>query len=210
MFVDVGLTFRELAMNDPLPRAAIQQAIFEFLRGRDDSAIFGAMAVNAYVDERRMTEDVDIVSIRARDLANELRTRLNEKFQIAVRVRIVRGGIGFRVYQVAEPKNRHLIDVRPVEALPPVERIDGVLVVTPEELIAGKVMSCVRRKGQPKSFTDRRDLAHMLLRFPELKREHGEVRQRLEAHRANEEMLALWTELVATEIPPEEEDAEFS
>jgi hypothetical protein len=103
-----------------------------------------------------------------------------------------------------------LIDVRPVEALPQVERIDGVLVVTPEELIAGKVMSCVSRKGQPKSFTDRRDLAHMLLRFPELKREHGEVRQRLEAHRANEEMLALWTELVATEIPPEEEDAEFS
>jgi hypothetical protein len=210
MFVDVGLTFRELAMNDPLAKARIQQAIFEFLSGRDDSAVFGAMAVNAYVDERRMTEDVDIVSIRARDVADELRTRLNKQFQIAVRVRIVRGGIGFRVYQIAKPKNRHLVDVRPVEALPPVERIDGVLVVTPEELIAGKVMSCVRRKGQPKSFTDRRDLAHMLLRYPDLKREHGEVRQRLAAHGANEQVFAFWTELVATEILPEEEDGEFS
>jgi hypothetical protein len=31
MFVDTGLTFREIIMNEPLPKGAIQQAIFDFL-----------------------------------------------------------------------------------------------------------------------------------------------------------------------------------
>jgi hypothetical protein len=210
MFVEAGLTFREFAMNEPLPKSTIQQAVLEYLQGRDDAALFGAMAVNAYVDERRMTEDVDVVSTRAKELAEELRAKLNEQFHIAVRVRSVRDGIGFRVYQIAKPKNRHLADVRPVESLPQVERIDGVLVATPPEVIAGKVMSCVRRKGKPKSFTDRRDLAHMLLRFPELKREHGPVRDLLESRGAGDEVFSFWNEIVAEEITPEDEDEEFS
>jgi hypothetical protein len=210
MLVDTGLTFREIVMNEPLPKGTIQQAVFDFLKDRADAAIFGAMAVNAYVEERRMTEDVDIVSPRAKELAEELRQNLNERFNIAVRVRTVRGGIGYRLYQVAKPKNRHLADVRPSDPLPAVERIDGVLVVTPPELIASKVMSCVRRKGKPKSYTDRRDLAHLLLRFPKLKVEYGEVQQRLHAHGADEDVMALWRALVAEEILPEEEDDEFA
>jgi hypothetical protein len=168
------------------------------------------MAVNAYVDERRMTEDVDIVSLRATELAEELRKSLSEQFHIAVRIRTVREGIGFRLYQLSKPKNRHLADVRPVTTLPPSEPIDGILVVIPSEVIAGKVISCVRRKGKPKSFTDRRDLAHMLLRFPELKTEQGAVAQRLEAQGANEEVWDFWRQLVAEAILPEEEDDEFS
>ena len=62
MRVDTGLTFREIVMNDPLPKGTIQQSVVNFLAGREDAAIFGVMAVNAYIDERRMTEDVDIVS----------------------------------------------------------------------------------------------------------------------------------------------------
>jgi len=210
MLVDTGLTFREIVTNDPLPKGTIQQAVFDFLDGREDAALFGAMAVNAYVDERRMTEVVDIVSTRAKELAEELRGHLKERFRIAVCVRTVREGIGFQLYQLAKPKNRHLVDVRPVDTLPPVERIDGILVVTPAEVIAGKVTSCIRRKGKPKSFTDRRDLAHMLLRFPELKVEHGAVQQRLEAEGADHESLALWRQLVAEEILSEEEDDEFA
>ena len=206
MLVDTGLTFHEIIMNDPLPKGTIQQAVVDFLKGRDDAAIFGAMAVNAYIDERRMTEYVDIVSNRAKELAEELRGHLNQQFHIAVRIRKVGDEIGFRLYQLAKPKNRHLVDVRPVESLPPAQRIEGVLVVTPAEVVAGKVISCVRRKGKPKSFTDRRDLAHMLLRFPELKVEDGVVRQRLEAHGADEKVLAFWCELVAEEILPEEDD----
>ena len=210
MLVDTGLTFREIVMNDPLPKGTIQQAVVDFLKGREDAAIFGAMAVNAYIDERRMTEDVDIVSTHAGELAESLQQHLNEQFHIAVRIRMVRDGVGFRLYQLAKPKNRHLVDVRPVDSLPPTERIDGVLVVTPAEVIAGKVLSCIRRKGKPKSFTDRRDLAHMLLRFPEFKVVGDIVQQRLEAQGADEQVLAFWRELVAEEILPEEEDDEFS
>lgn len=210
MLVDAGLTFREIVMNDPLPKGVLQQAIFDFLQGRDDTAVFGAMAVNAYVDERRMTEDVDVVTTSAAELCEALQQRLNQQFHIAVRVREVREGSGFRIYQLAKPKNRHLVDVRPVEALPPTQRIDGILVVTPVEVIAGKVLSCVRRRGKPKSFTDRRDLAQMLLKFPDLKVFEGEVKERLESYEADEDVLAMWHEVVNQEIVPEEDDDEFS
>jgi hypothetical protein len=209
MLVDAGLTFHEIVTNDPLPKGTIEQAIVDFLTGREDAAIFGDMAVNAYVDERRMTEDVDIVSPRARVLADELRQRLNEQFHIAVRVREIGGETGFRIYQIAKPKNRHLAAVRAVESLPPSDRIAGVSIVTPPEVIVGKVFSCARRKGKPKSFTDRRDLAHMLLRYPELKVEQGVVRQRLEERGAGEDVLQFWQQLVAEEIIAEDDDDEF-
>ena len=73
MFGDGSLTFREFAMREPLPLATIHDAVLEFLRGRTDAVLFGAHAVNAYVDESRMTQDVDILSPRAAELAEELR-----------------------------------------------------------------------------------------------------------------------------------------
>src|SRR5437868_448000 len=133
-------------MAEPVPLATIHSAVLEFLRGRDDAVLFGAQAVNAYVKEPRMTQDVDILSTRAAEFVEELRIYLNERFHIAVRVRTVREGLGYRIYQVRKPANRHLVDVRPVEDLPPTNRIKKVLVVTPPELIAGKAMAlCSRR-----------------------------------------------------------------
>lgn len=209
MQIDTGMSFREIVTNESLPKKTIQQAIFDFLNGRDDAAVFGAMAVNAYVDERRMTEDVDIVAIGALEIADALKAYLSGQFHIAVRVRSVAGGQGFRLYQVAKPKNRHLADLRPVEQLPPHQRIDGVLVVSPAELVAGKVISYCRRKGKPKAGTDWRDVAHLLLTFPKLKSETGEVLDRLLAKEAGEEALQFWKELVAQDIQAEEEDEEF-
>jgi hypothetical protein len=209
MFGDGSLTFREAIMREPHPLAAIHDAIlFEFLPGRDDAVLFGAQAVNAYVDEARMTQDVDIASTRAEELAEDLRTFLNKRFHIAVRVRAVREGLGYRVYQVKKPKNRHLVDVRPVEELPPAQRVMKVLVVTPPELIAGKVMAYTRRRHKPKAGSDWRDLAMLLLTFPELKNETGLVADRLRASGATNEVMAAWKELVAQEILPEDEDAE--
>lgn len=46
MFGDGALTFREFAMGERLPLATIQDAMLEFLRGRDDAALFGAQAVD--------------------------------------------------------------------------------------------------------------------------------------------------------------------
>ena len=156
-----------------------------------------------------MTEDIDIVSSRAELFIEELRRNLSERFNIAVCIRTVANGSGFRLYQIVKPKNRHLVVVRPVASMPPTQRIDGVLVVTPAELIAGKVISCVQRIGKPKSFTDRRDLAMMLLKFPALKASGGPVDQALSSHNANENAQAFWRQLVAEEILPETPDDDF-
>jgi hypothetical protein len=210
MFGDGPLTFREAMMREPLPLARIHDAIlFEFLPGRDDAVLFGAQAVNAYVAESRLTQDVDIASPRAEELAEELMDFLNKRFHIAVRVRSVRGGIGYRVYQVQKPKNRHLIDVRPIDVLPPCQRVENVLVVTPPELIAGKVMAWTQRQTKPKAGTDWRDLAMLLLTFPEMKTENGQVADRLRAAGAGAEVMAAWRELVAQQIEPEDEDAGY-
>src|SRR5690242_21539942 len=94
------LTFEEFAMREPLPLATIHNAVLEFLRGRDDAVLFGAQAVNAYVSEPRMTQDIDLVSSRAAELAQELCDHLGQQFRIAVRVRQVGKGQGYRLYQV--------------------------------------------------------------------------------------------------------------
>jgi hypothetical protein len=111
---------------------------------------------------------------------------------------------------VQKPKNRHLVDVRPVKEFPPTQRVEEVLVAAPAEVIAGKVLAYQHRCGQPKSYTDFRDLAVLLLTFPELKVDPGPVRDRLEAAGASPAALAAWEEIVAQEILPENEDDEFT
>lgn len=209
MFGDGALTFREFAMKEQLPLATIHDAVLEFLRDRDDAVLYGAQAVNAYVDEPRMTQDVDIASPRAAELAEELRAYLNQRFHIAVRVRDVREGLGYRIYQVKKPKNRHLVDLRPVAELPPSQRVMNILVVTPPELIAGKVCAYTERRSKPKAGTDWRDLAMLLLTFPELKTEKGQVAERLQALGVSEQVFATWKEIVAADIQPEDDEDEF-
>jgi hypothetical protein len=208
-FWDGPLSFREWAMGEPLPLATVHTAVLEFLRGRNDVALYGAQAVNAYVTQPRATQDVDIAALHAVEVAEEIRAYLNQRFHIAVRVREVRDGIGYRIYQVQKPQNRHLVDVRPSDPLPPTRLVAGVQVVTPEELIAGKVQALHSRRAKPKSGTDWRDLAMLFLSFPELKADPSVVRARLEAAGADEAVLATWAELAAQEVLPEDEDDEF-
>lgn len=209
MFDAGTLTFREFAMNEPLPLATIQNAVLEFLRERDDGVVFGAQAVNAYVSEPRMTQDVDLLSIRAEELAEELREHLSQRFHIAVRVREIGEGRGYRLFQIQKSGNRHLVDVRPVDSLPPAQRVQGVLVMAPAELIASKVISYHRRRGQPKSGTDWRDIAMLLLKFPDLKQVSGPVANSLQAAGVEPEVLAAWNDFVAREIQPPDADDEF-
>lgn len=207
---DAGvLTFREFAMSEPLPLATIQNAVLEFLRHRDDAVVFGAQAVNAWVNEPRMTQDINLMSTRAAELAGELREHLSQQFRIAVRVREVGEGRGYRLYQVQKSGNRHLVDVRPVEALPAAQRVADVLVMAPAELIASKVISYYQRRGKPKSGTDWRDLAVLLLTFPELKLASGPVAERLRAAGVETAVLDVWHELVKQDIEPADEDDEF-
>ena len=115
-------------MREELPLATIHDAVLEFLRGRDDVVVFGAQAVNAYVDEPRMSQDIDLVSTRATELAAEVREYLSERFHIAVRVRVIGPGKGYRLFQIQKPRNRHLVDVRTAPTLPHAKRIEDVLV----------------------------------------------------------------------------------
>ncbi|MBI3735070.1 hypothetical protein HY256_00965 [Candidatus Sumerlaeota bacterium] len=207
MFGDGALTFQEFVMKEPHPLAQIHDAVLEFLRGRSDAVMVGAQAVNAYAEPSRMTQDVDLVSTRAEPLAEEIRAYLADRFHIATRVRSVAEGRGFRVFQLQKPKNRHLVDVRQEKTLPPARRIEGVLVPEPAELIASKVVAYAQRMGKPKSWTDRRDLAVLLLAFPALKSESGAVNERLHQMTDDARVFDVWKEIVHAELLPEDDDS---
>ena len=196
-------------MREPLPLATVHEAVLEFVRGRDDVVVFGATAVNAYVAEPRMTQDIDLMSTRAAELAEEVRSFLSERFHIAVRVRVIGEGKGYRVFQVRKEGNRHLVDLRPVTSLPESQSVEDVPIVSPPTLIALKVAAYHTRRGNPKAFLDRRDLAVLLLAFPNLKTESGAVEDSLKSLGVSEEVLNSWRELVAEEIRPVGDEEEF-
>ena len=192
--------------HEEVPLAAIFREVLEFLSGRSDTVLFGAHAVNAYCEPERMTQDVDLLSTRAVELAEDLRARLAERLRIAARVREVVPGQGFRVYQVRKPSNRHLVDVRQTDALPPSQPLGGICVIAPAELIAMKVISMVHRAGRPKAGTDLVDLQRLLLTFPQFKVDEGVVSDRLRHMSAPEAVLSRWREIAAAPIVPDEDD----
>ena len=206
MFGDAPLTFWEFAMKDPLPVGKIQETLFQFLHGREDVVLFGAQAVNAYVSAARLTEDIDIMAVDAEAFAEEVRAFLAGEFHIAVRIRHVAKGAGFRVYQVRKPDNRHLVDVRQVDTLPPADCVAGVMVMKPERLVASKVISLAQRHDRPKAGTDRRDIAYMLLTFPAFKRMEGPVAEELAKLEAPLRAIEVWKEIVEAPLLPEDED----
>ena len=208
-FVADTINFREIVMKEPLPLATIQNAVIDFLRGRHDVVLFGAQAVNVYVNEPRATQDMELLSTRPTELAEELRAHLSQLFHITARVREIRGGTGYRIFQLQKTGNRHLVDVRSVSSFPQFQRLDGVLVLSPAELMASKVISYHQRLGKPKSGTDWRDLALLMLAFPELKCDPGPVTVCLNSAGADQRVLALWSDLVAQQIVPESEDDDF-
>jgi len=156
-----------------------------------------------------MSQDIDLLSTRATELAEELREHLSERFHIAVRVRVIGAGTGYRLFQIQKPRNRDLVDVRTTESLPHAERIEDVLVISPPELIAYKVIAYHARRGQPKAGTDWRDLAMLLLAFPELKKDGGAVGEALKSIGAKGDVMETWRELVAQELIDTDNEAEF-
>lgn len=199
------ISFKEFVMHEPLPLSKIQEAVLEFLQGRDDAVLFGAQAVNAYVDEPRATQDVGIISTRAKELAEELREDLGVRFHIAVRTREIKDK-GFRIYQVRNEGNRHLVDVRIETRLPESATIEDISILTPVELIISKVLSYESRRGKPKAGTDWRDLGMLLVRFPELKMAEGEVTKLLRERDASEFAVNFWHEIVEQDLTVDEDD----
>ena len=189
------LTFQEFVTQEPLPLSTIQSAVLEFLQGRDDAVLFGAQAVNAYVSEPRATQDVDILSTRARELAGELREYLTDRFHISIRIREIGDRKRFRDYKTRKEGNRDLVNIRPVDVIPATEALEVIRVLSPAELIASKVISFDSRFSKSKSWTDRRDLTVLLLRFPRLKAKDSEVSEILLRRQAIESAFRVWNEL---------------
>lgn len=206
LLADAPLTLREFVTHEEAPLASIFREVLDFLAGRSDAVIFGAHAVNAYCEPERMTQDVDLLSTRAPELAELLRARLAERLRLAVRVREVVPGQGFRVYQVRKPSNRHLVDVRQTDVLPPSQPFGEIRVIAPPELVAMKVISLVRRAGRPKAGTDLVDVQRLLLTFPELKTEEGVVLDGLRHLSAPGDVIARWLEIVQAPLQPDEDE----
>ncbi len=209
MLSDGSLTFREFTMSESLPLATIHESVLQYLKGRQDLAVFGAQAVNVYVEPPRMTQDIDLMSTHASELAEEIRTYLAETFAIAVRIRHVASGAGHRVYQLRKPKNRHLVDVRQEDRLPECQSIGGLMVLMPAELIARKIVSMVGRANTPKAMTDTADVWRLLLAFPELKSPTGKVADLLHKMSASTQAIQQWEQVVVTDIEAEDEDADY-
>lgn len=190
-------------MAEPVTLAAIHRAVFDYLRDRDDTALFGSQAVNVYVDPPRMTEDVDVMALDAARVAEELRELLAGEFWIAARVREVARGRGFRVYQVRQGVNRHLVDVRQVDILPQTRVVDGVDVVTPDELAWLKLVSYAARRRTEKGVADRLDLLRLFRAFPRMR--DGDVALGGRLHDAPPAVRAAWEELSRERLEPEEE-----
>lgn len=203
------LTLREYATEEDLPLSTIHEAVFDFLQGREDVVVFGAQAVNAYVGNPRMTQNVDLMALNAEALAETMRAYLHQRFHIAVRIRAVGQKRGFRLYQARLRGNRHLVDIRSVDHLPPTQNVSQLLVPEPATLIAQKLIAYQRRRGKPKAGTDWRDLALLLLAFPELKVEYGLVSEQLLAQGASDDIMEIWRETVKAPIEPDEEEDEF-
>jgi len=101
------------------------------------------------------------------------------------------------------------VDIRPVTSLPESQTVEGVPIVSPPTLIALKVVAYHTRRGNPKAFLDRRDLAVLLLAFPNLKTESGAVEDSLKSLGVSEKVLDSWRELVAEEIRQVGDEEEF-
>ena len=192
--------------HEEVPLATLFREVLSELAGRDDVALFGAQAVNAYCEPARMTADLDVLSTRAEELIEALKQHLATRFHLALRVREVANGAGYRLYQVRKPKNRHLVDVRQVAELPPSQRIEGVAVAMPAELVAMKVLSIQARQGREKELSDRLDAVRLLRTFPDLKSEAGPVSERLRELHAPPQALAVWRELVSQQVEPDDDD----
>ena len=71
------------------------------------------------------------------------------------------------------------------------------------------MISYCQRLNSPKSGTDWRDIAMLLLTFPEIKEYPDTVKDRLRDIGASPEILEIWKKLAASDIQAADEDDEF-
>ena len=151
-----------------------------------------------------MTADVDIMSTDAEGLAEDLRTLIARKFHVAVRVRSVARGQGWRVYQIRKSENRHLVDVRQTDELPATRVFKDIQVIAPSDLVLSKLESYAARKHTEKGLTDKVDLYRLLRTFPRFKSENSAVSRALPD--ASPGARSAWKELLSKPVEPTNDD----
>ena len=108
-------------MREPLPLATIHDAVLEFLRGRDDAVLYrcpgGQCLCRGTADDPGRGHRLD----RRVELAEELRKYLNQTLHIAVGFARSEKEWVIAFIRCAKPENRHLVDMRPVDELPPAQ-----------------------------------------------------------------------------------------
>ena len=200
------LSVTEYLMGEPVPLVRVHDAVFDFCRGREDVVVFGAQAVNFHVREQRMTQDVDLFSTQPRATAEALAAALRKSLHIAARVREVREGQGYRIYQARKQGKRHLADVRLLDfPLDDAVAANGLRFTPPALTIAMKVFALSRRRLTPKGATDLADLRRLLLAFPKLRRKNGPVAEAIARVGGGAEARAAWAALVREPIVSDEE-----
>lgn len=200
MMLDAPLTLMEFAMNEKVPLSEIFRLVFTILSEHEDATVYGSQALNVYVKPPRMTEDIDIFSTDAANLAETIRDAINRTFHIAIRVRRSADRRGFRLYQASKSDRRHLVDIRPTSVLPPTIRMGGIAVVIPAVLAAMKVIASVSRPDLLAREQDVLDLKRLLKAIPDL-RTDPDVEEHLRNLGASPAAFARWEELRTSEPP---------
>ncbi len=198
-------TAAELHMRELVPLHQVQEAIFEFLQGREDVAVFGAQAVNLFTAAPRMTQDVDLLAQHPEEVATALADWLNGRLHIATRVREIHPATAYRVDQARREGNRQLADVRLQDVKVGTIDSDGIRYVSLVDLAALKARSLSRRRQTPKGATDLADLRRLLLTHPDLRNEQAGVRGAILRIGGGPEVLATWDELLREPLISDEE-----
>lgn len=200
------LTATEFLMSEPVPLHRVHDVIFEFCRGRSDIVVFGAQAVNVHVSHPRMSQDVDLLAADPSAVASALASVLRKELRIAARVREVRSGIAFRVYQSRKKGSRHLADVRLLDfVLEDPHEENGIRFTPPPLTVALKVLAFTRRRLAPKGATDLADIRRLLLEHSALRVPEGAVSDAIERLSGGEPAQRAWVQILAEPIISDEE-----
>ncbi|HVT44879.1 MAG TPA: nucleotidyl transferase AbiEii/AbiGii toxin family protein [Thermoanaerobaculia bacterium] len=183
----------------------MQEVIFSFCADRPDVTVFGAQAVNLYTRVPRMSEDVDLLASDPAAAAEALAGRLGEELHVATRVREIRAGVAYRVFQVRKEGDRHLADVRLRMPLGETTVRDGIRYVSLVDLVAMKVLALSARGSAPKGATDLADLRRLLLSHPEIRSSEAGVTDTIRRFGGSVHAVEAWAELLAAPLVSDED-----
>ena len=152
------MTVREYLNKTEVTVETIQREVLDFISGRQDIVVIGAWGVNmhASLNDQRHTNDIDVVTVNAREIANLIASHLHQRLGIAARIRECKHV--FRVYRKLNGRTQHLVDILGSKTLPDHCSIGGIMVATVASLIKMKEFSEKQRSDPRKKLLDQADL----------------------------------------------------